>query len=89
MRNRTRFFLLPFVLVLSALCSAPAFAQQFLAAMPGPGWQGIRAEWGAGERRMDATNQVRGLVSGEGMVRVNHQNMGGDPAVGTDRNLQL
>jgi hypothetical protein len=53
--------------------------------MPGPGWQGIRAELGAGERRMDVTNQVRALLPAEGMVRVNNQNICGDPAVGTDR----
>jgi hypothetical protein len=89
MNNRILFFLVSLVLALSALCSAPAFAQQFPAVLPGPGWQVIRAEWGAGERHMDVTNQVRALLSGEGMIRVNNQNMGGDPAVGADKVLRI
>jgi len=57
--------------------------------MPGPGWQVMKAEWGAGNRWMDVTNQVRMLLSGNGMVKVNNQNMGGDPAVGADKMLRI
>lgn len=71
--------------VLAVLFSVPAFAQ----VMPGPGWQVIKAEWGAGNRWMDVTYQVRMLLSGNGMVKVNNQNMGGDPAVGADKILRI
>ena len=64
------------------------FAQNTMV-MPGPGWQVVRAEWGAGNRWMDVTNQVRILLSGNGMVRVNNQSMGGDPAVGADKTLRI
>jgi len=57
--------------------------------MPGPGWQVMKAEWGAGNRWMDVTNQVRMLLSSNGMVKVNNQNMGGDPAVGADKILRI
>lgn len=57
--------------------------------MNGPGWQVMRAEWGSGNRWMDVTYQVRMLLSGNGLVRVNNQNMGGDPAVGADKTLRI
>jgi len=55
----------------------------------GPGWQVIKAEWGSGNRWMDVTYQVRMLLSNNGMVKVNNQNMGGDPAVGADKTLRI
>jgi len=55
----------------------------------GPGWQVMYADWGAGNRRVDATNRVRSMLSGNGMVRVNNQNLGGDPAVGADKILRI
>jgi hypothetical protein len=86
MRKRVLF------LVLASLASlgfpAAPFAQNTMV-MPGPGWPVVRAEWGAGNRWMDVTNQVRMLLSGNGMVRVNNQNMGGDPAVGADKTLRI
>ena len=59
------------------------------AVLYGPGWQVIRATWGAGNRTMDVTYQCRTLLSGNGMVKVNNQNMGGDPAVGADKVLHI
>lgn len=86
MRNRLLFLLLA-SLALVAFPTAPS-AQNTMV-MPGPGWQVVRAEWGAGNRWVDVTNQVRILLSGNGMVRVNNQNMGGDPAVGADKTLRI
>jgi hypothetical protein len=57
--------------------------------MPGPGWQALSADWGSGNRWMDVTNQVRILLSGNGMVKANNANMGGDPAVGADKVLRI
>jgi hypothetical protein len=57
--------------------------------MYGPGWQVMKATWGSGNRWMDVTYQVRMLFSGNGMVKVNNQNMGGDPAVGADKTLHI
>ena len=71
--------------VFAVLLSIPAFGQ----VLPGPGWQVMKAEWGAGNRWMDVTNQVRMLLSGNGMVKVNNQNLGGDPAVGADKILRI
>ena len=89
MRNRLLCLLPCLALGLALLCCAPAFAQESREVLPGPGWQVMRAEWGAGGRWMDVTSQVRMLLSGNGMVRVNNQNMGGDPAVGADKVLRV
>jgi len=55
----------------------------------GPGWQVMWAEWGAGNRRSNVTDRVRALLSGNGMVKVNNQNMGVDPAQGADKTLWI
>lgn len=85
MRNRVAILRGSLLFVVAVLFSVPASAQ----VMPGPGWQVIKAEWGSGNRWMDVTNQVRMLLSGNGMVKVNNQNMGGDPAVGADKILRI
>jgi DnaJ-like protein C11, C-terminal len=54
-----------------------------------PGWQVMWADWGSGNRRMDVTNRVRALLSGNGMVKVNNANLGADPAVGADKVLRI
>ena len=69
--------------------SASASAQGHNTVLPGPGWQVMKADWGAGSRWMDVTYQVRVLLSGDGMVKVNNANMGGDPAVGADKILRI
>jgi hypothetical protein len=77
------------VLAFVLIFSLSAFSQYSSSVMPGPGWQVTKAEWGAGNRWMDVTPQVRMLLSGNGMVRVNNQNMGGDPAVGAAKTLRI
>ncbi len=57
--------------------------------LPGPGWQVMRAEWGAEDRRVDVTNRVRVLLSGGGTVKVNNTNLGGDPAEGAKKVLRI
>jgi hypothetical protein len=87
-RNQV-FLRLVLIFALILVFSVPAFAQYSTPVMPGPGWQVMKAEWGAGNRWRDVTNQVRILLSGNGMVKVNNQNMGGDPAVGADKILRI
>ena len=89
MRNQRVFFQFILMFAFVLVFSVPAFAQYSTQVMPGPGWQVMKAEWGAGSRWMDVTNQVRILLSGNGMVKVNNQNMGGDPAVGADKILRI
>jgi hypothetical protein len=55
----------------------------------GSGLQVMQADWGSGNRRMDVTTRVRALLSGNGMVKVNNANLGGDPAVGADKLLRI
>jgi len=89
MRNHFVMLLICLVLAFGGIFSVPAFAQYSNHVMPGPGWQVVKAEWGSGNRWMDVTNQVRMLLSGSGMVKVNNQNMGGDPAIGADKTLRI
>src|SRR6516162_2529569 len=89
MKNHRLFFPLFWFLVVAMFFSGSAAAQNQNMVMPGHGWQVIKAEWGSGNRWMDVTYQVRVLLSGNGMVRVNNQNMGGDPAVGADKILRI
>jgi hypothetical protein len=49
----------------------------------------MQADWGAGNRRVDVTDRVRALLAGNGMVKVNNANLGGDPAVGADKVLRF
>lgn len=78
-------------LFLAATLLFPSFvsAQYQNNVMPGPGWQVIKAEWGSGGRWMDVTNRVRVMLTGNGMVKVNNANLGGDPAVGADKVLRI
>jgi hypothetical protein len=55
----------------------------------GSGLQVMQADWGSGNRRIDVTNRVRSMLSGDGMVKVNNANLGGDPAVGADKFLRI
>lgn len=78
-----------FCFALAIVFAWPAFAQFSTNVMPGPGWQVMKADYGAGNRWRDVTNQVRILLSANGMVRVNNQNLGGDPAVGANKTLRI
>jgi hypothetical protein len=55
----------------------------------GSGLQVMQADWGSGNRRTDVTTRVRALLSGNGLVKVNNANLGGDPAVGADKVLRI
>jgi hypothetical protein len=83
MKNRLMYLPLFCLLAASCLFSAPARAQN------GSGWQVMKAEWGAGNRWMDVTNQVRRLLNGNGRVLVNNDTMGGDPAYGVIKTLRI
>jgi hypothetical protein len=76
---------LPLFLLIAASClySIPARAQS------GGGWQVTKADWGAGRRWMDVTNQVRRLLNGNRPVIVNNDTMGGDPAYGVYKTLRI
>jgi hypothetical protein len=82
---KSRMMYLPLFCLLAASClfSAPAGAQN------GSGWQVMKADWGAGNRWMDVTNQVRRLLNGNGRVLVNNDTMGGDPAYGVIKTLRI
>jgi hypothetical protein len=86
MKHRMTYLSLFCLLAGSFLFSASAWAQNVL---PGPGWQVVKADWGAGNRWMDVTNQLQRLLSGNGPVRVNNANMGGDPAIGASKILRI
>jgi hypothetical protein len=81
------------VLGLAILTAAAQYAPQGQyndnSVLYGPGWQVIKADWGADNRWMDVTYTVRILLSGNGQVKVNNTNMGGDPAVGADKVLRI
>jgi len=66
MKSRMMYFPLFCVLAASCLFLASARAQN------GSGWQVVKADWGAGNRWMDVTNQVRRLLNGNGRVLVNN-----------------
>jgi hypothetical protein len=90
MSNGVNFLRLLLLVLLSAVASLPsAFAQMQQGILPGPGWQVMSADWGAGPRRVDVTNRVRVMLSGNGQVKVNNTNLGGDPAVGADKVLRI
>jgi len=89
MKNRLIVLRVGLLLTFAVIFAIPTFAQYSNQVMPGPGWQVMKAEWGSGNRCMDVTNQVRILLSGNGMVTVNNRNLGGDPAVGADKILRI
>lgn len=56
------------------------------------GWQIVRADYGFRNQRTDVTDILRDLIGRGGVngrVAVNNQTMGGDPAVGKDKNLHI
>ena len=66
MKNRMIYLPLFWVLAASLLFLVSAWAQNQNAFQPGPGWQVMKAEWGAGNRWSDVTNRVRALLTGNG-----------------------
>lgn len=86
--NRRALFL--FILFAVAAFFPPStLAQEATAIMPGPGWQVMSASYGLGSRWRDVTYTVRILLSGNGMVQVSNQNLGGDPYPGADKLLRI
>ena len=83
MKSRMMYFPLFCLLAACFLFSTPAPAQS------GGGWQVQKADWGAGNRWMNVTNQVRRLLNGNGRVYVNNDTMGGDPAYGQYKILRI
>ncbi|HYL62566.1 MAG TPA: hypothetical protein VE077_08085 [Candidatus Methylomirabilis sp.] len=56
------------------------------------GWQIMRADYGFRNQRNDVTDILRDLIARGGVngrVAVNNQTMGGDPAVGRDKDLRI
>ena len=56
------------------------------------GWQIVRADYGFRNQRTDVTDILKDLVGRggvNGQVVVNNQTMGGDPAVGRDKQLRI
>lgn len=89
MRKRCWFVALLVLIAGISLSGEARGAAQEPVLLAGPGWQIVHAEWGAGERRVDVTQRLRLLLSRGGMLRVNNENMGGDPAVGADKHLHI
>jgi hypothetical protein len=89
MKNRRMHLHLSWFLAATLLFSLSASAQSQNSVLPGPGWQVMKADWGLGNRWMDVTNRVRVLLSGNGVVKVNNANMGGDPAPGANKILRI
>jgi hypothetical protein len=83
MKNRMVY--LPLFCLLAASCFFSTSAR----AQNGGGWQVVKADWGAGNRWMNVTNQVRRLLSSNRVVMVNNDNMGGDPAYGAIKILRI
>jgi hypothetical protein len=83
MKNRMMYLPLLCLLAVSCLFSTPARAQN------GGGWQVVRADWGAGNRWMNVTNQVRRLLNGNRVIIVNNDTMGGDPIYGAVKILRI
>ncbi len=83
MKNRMVY--LPLFCLLAASCFFSTSAR----AQNGGGWQVVKADWGAGNRWMNVTNQVRRLLNSNRVVMVNNDNMGGDPAYGAIKILRI
>jgi hypothetical protein len=85
--NRLGVFLVAIFMVAvgAAIFSTGAGAQE-------EGWQILRADYGFRNQRNDVTDILKDLVGRggvNGQVAVNNQTMGGDPAVGKDKQLRI
>ena len=83
---KSRLMYLPLFCLLAASCCLFATSAR---AQNGGGWQLVKADWGAGNRWMDVTNQVRRLLNGNRPVFVTNDSMGGDPAYGAVKILRI
>lgn len=85
--NRLGMFMIAAVLFAAAI----AFFNMSAAAQD-DGWVIVRADYGSRNQRNDVTDIVKDLISRGGVngrVAVTNQTMGGDPAVGADKNLRI
>jgi hypothetical protein len=84
---------IPFVLLFAAIALAaiiPIFTATTGA--QNDGWWIMRAEYGTRAQHNDVTDILKDLISRGGVngrVAVNNQTMGGDPAVGADKQLRI
>jgi len=82
------------VLIAFVVGCSTVFAAYFARSVAGQeqGWQMVRADYGYKSQRRDVTGLVGDLIARGGVngrVAVNNQTMGGDPAVGKDKNLRI
>jgi hypothetical protein len=89
MKLTNRYGMFAIAVVLLAACAAifgtRAGAQE-------EGWQIVRADYGFRNQRTDVTDILKDLIGRGGVngrVVVNNQTMGGDPAVGKDKQLRI
>jgi hypothetical protein len=89
MKLTNRYGVFAIAVVLLAACAAifgtRAGAQE-------EGWQIVRADYGFRNQRTDVTDILKDLIGRGGVngrVVVNNQTMGGDPAVGKDKQLRI
>jgi hypothetical protein len=87
LRNRSGVFLIALLMIAAgAAIFSPGLSAQ------DEGWQIIRADYGFRNQRNDVTDILKDLVGRggvNGQVAVNNQTMGGDPAVGKDKQLRV
>ena len=84
--NRFGVFLIVFTLAIGAAIFSTGVGAQEEA------WQILRADYGFRNQRSDVTDILKDLVGRGGVngrVAVNNQTMGGDPAVGRDKQLRI
>jgi hypothetical protein len=84
--NRFGVFLIVFTLAIGAAIFSTGLGAQE------EGWQIVRADYGFRNQRTDVTDILKDLVGRggvNGQVAVSNQTMGGDPAVGRDKQLRI
>jgi hypothetical protein len=87
--SRTSYKYIFFVL---ALCVSGVAFLSLKAVAQDDQWQVSRADYGWRDQRADVTGLVLDLLSRGGVngrIAVNNQSMGGDPAIGKDKNLRI
>jgi hypothetical protein len=89
MKLTNRYGVFAIAIVMLAACAA-IFSMR--AGAQEDSWQIVRADYGFRNQRTDVTDILKDLISRGGVngrVAVNNQTMGGDPAVGKDKQLRI
>lgn len=89
MKLINRYGVFAIVIVMLAACAAIFSAR---AGAQEDSWQIVRADYGFRNQRTDVTDILKDLIGRGGVngrVAVNNQTMGGDPAVGKDKQLRI